>query len=163
MLLMSACLLGQSTRYDGGHCLSPELWVHLQGQPHIALCPEVMGGLSVPRPPARFEGATPGQEGPEVLAGKARLLAEDGRDVSEAFIQGARLVLSMAKAAGVTKALLKDRSPSCGWDPDGKNPHGGPGQGLLAALLKAEGIEVVEIRAGASCLNTSKTVAQGQT
>lgn len=162
MILVSACLLGQSTRYDGGHCLSPELWIHLQGQPHLALCPEVLGGLSVPRPPGRFVGATPGREGSDVLAGKAQVLWEDGRDVSQAFILGARQVLAMAKAAGVKKALLKDRSPSCAWDPDGQNPHGGPAQGVLAALLKAEGIEVVEIRAGVSCQSIPRPTAQTQ-
>lgn len=151
MILVSACLLGQSTRYDGGHCLEPELWVRLQSQPYMALCPEVMGGLGIPRPPARFQGATRGKEGAEVLAGRARLITDDGRDVTDAFIEGARRVLAAAKAAGVTKALLKDRSPSCAWDPFGQNPQGGPGQGVLAALLKAQGIEVVEIRADASC------------
>jgi len=120
-----------------------------------------MGGLSVPRPPARFVGATPGREGSEVLAGRAHLMAQDGSDVSEAFIRGARWVSAVAKAAGATKALLKDRSPSCAWDPHGQNPHGGPGQGVLAALLKAEGIEVVEVRAGASCKTTPRAMAQG--
>ncbi len=162
MFLVSACLLGQSTRYDGGHSLAPELWVHLQGQPHIALCPELMGGLSVPRPAARFVDATPGREGAEVLTGRAHLLADDGSDLSEAFIKGARRVLAAAKAAGVTKALLKDRSPSCAWDPYRQNPHGGPGQGVLAALLNAEGIEVVEIRTGASCQTAARETAQGQ-
>ena len=162
MILVSACLLGQSTRYDGGHSLATELWVHLQGQPHIALCPEIMGGLSVPRPPARFVDATPGREGPALLTGKARLIAADGRDVSQEFIRGARLVLEAAKAAGVSKALLKDRSPSCAWDPLRQNPHGGPGQGVLAALLHANGIEVVEIRAGASHVKTAKQTVQGQ-
>jgi uncharacterized protein YbbK (DUF523 family) len=150
MILVSACLLGQSTRYDGGHCLEPELWVHLQRQPYMALCPEVMGGLGIPRPPAHFQGAARGKEGAEVLAGRARLITEDGRDVSDAFIEGARRVLAAAKAAGVTKALLKDRSPSCAWDPLGENPQGGPGLGVLTALLKSHGIEVVEIRADAS-------------
>jgi uncharacterized protein YbbK (DUF523 family) len=160
MILVSACLLGQSTRYDGGHCLSPELWVHLQGKPHIALCPELMGGLSIPRAPARFVGATPGREGSEVLAGRAHLLTEDGSDVSAGFIRGARWVLALAKAAGVTKALLKDRSPSCAWDPLCHNPHGGPGQGVLAALLNAECIEVVEIRAEAPCQTAPRNMAQ---
>lgn len=161
MILVSACLLGQSTRYDGGHSLAPELWVHLQGQPHIALCPELMGGLSIPRPAARFVEAAAGREGAEVLAGRARLVAEDGRDLSQAFIQGAHRVLAVAQAAGVSKALLKDRSPSCAWDPQGQNPRGGPGQGVLAALLNAEGIEVVEIRAGASHQTTARQTAQG--
>lgn len=162
MILVSACLLGQSTRYDEGHSLAPELWVHLQGQPHIALCAEVMGGLGVPRPPARFVGATPGREGAEVLAGRAQLITEEGRDVSQEFIRGARRVLAVAQAAGVTKALLKDRSPSCAWDPARQNPHGGPGQGVLAALLNAEGIEVVEIRAGSSWKPAARRASQGQ-
>ncbi|KMY66354.1 hypothetical protein AAU61_18030 [Desulfocarbo indianensis] len=162
MILVSACLLGQSTRYDGGHCLAPELWVRLQGRPHMALCPEVLGGLPVPRPPARIVGATPGREGLQVLEGVAKIVTQDGNDISRQFIQGARRVLSVAKSAGVTRALLKDRSPSCAWDPLAENPQGGPRQGVLAALLLSEGIEVVEVRAEAAGLSKPSENAQAR-
>ena len=116
----------------------------------LALCPEVLGGLAVPRPPARLMGARPGHEGDDVLAGRARLVDTQGRDVTTAFIAGAREVLRQALAAGVREAWLKDRSPSCGHDPRGENPKGGSGQGVLTALLLAHGIAVREIRASLS-------------
>ncbi len=146
MILVSACLLGQSTRYDGGHSFCPRTWRALEGRPHLALCPELLGGLSVPREPAAFAGAEPGAEGPCVLAGRARLLTASGRDVTAAYVAGARAVLAAARAAGADEAWLKDRSPSCAWDPEGKNPGGGPGVGVLAALLHEAGLTLREVR-----------------
>ena len=57
--------------------------------------------------------------------------------------------LDAALSAKVSACLLKDRSPSCAWDPEGKNPKGGPGQGVLTALLIAHGLKVQEVRAKA--------------
>ena len=88
-----------------------------------------------------------GREGLDLIEGRARLLNDQGRDVSAAFVRGARQVARLAQQHGVRLALLKDRSPSCGWDPAGMNPAGGPGQGVLATVLKAVGIEVREVRA----------------
>lgn len=146
MILVSACLLGQSTRYDGGHSFCPRTWEALRGVPHLALCPEFLGGLSVPREPAAFSGVEPGAEGRSLLAGRGRLLTPSGRDVSAAFVAGARQVLALARAAGAREAWLKDRSPSCAWDPDGLNPGGGPGVGVLAALLDEAGFVLREVR-----------------
>lgn len=147
MILVSACLLGQRVRYDGRHALSEQVRRLTRGQRVLALCPEVLGGLGVPRPPARFVGARFGQEGWDVLAGRARLVDEQGRDLSRAFVRGAMAVARLAGRHGARLALLKDRSPSCAWDPRGLNPDGGPGQGVLAALLRAGGLEVREVRA----------------
>lgn len=147
MVLVSACLLGQSVRYDGGHCLSPGLWEELAGRPHLALCPELLAGLAVPRPPAEIMGGPAGREGEAVLAGKARVLAADGRDITAAMVAGARRTLELARAAGAGEAWLKDRSPACAWDPEGANPRGGPGMGVAAALLSRAGIAVREVRA----------------
>lgn len=147
MILVSACLLGQATRYDGRVLATPPCLDDLPPGQILALCPEVLGGLTVPRPAARIVGATPGREGADVLAGRARVLTDQGQDVTAAFIAGAQAVLARALAAGVTRAYLKDRSPSCGHDPQGQNPRGGPAQGVLTALLLARGIEVKEVRA----------------
>lgn len=150
MILVSACLAGLRTRYDG-HALPPHPAVaELDPARVLALCPEVAGGLPTPRPPARFVDARPGREGEDVLAGRARLVDADGRDVSGAFIAGANKVLAAAQAAGVAEAWLKDRSPSCAHDPMRANPLGGPGLGVLAALLLSHGIKVVEIRLSVS-------------
>ncbi|MCF8031658.1 MAG: DUF523 domain-containing protein [Desulfarculaceae bacterium] len=147
MILVSACLLGHKVRYDGRHALSEEIKALVGSEPVLALCPEVLGGLGVPRPPARFVGAAWGREGLDLIEGRARLLNDQGRDVSAAFVHGAREVARLAREHRVRLALLKDRSPSCGWDPAGINPAGGPGQGVLAAVLKAVGVEVREVRA----------------
>ncbi|MCF8122359.1 MAG: DUF523 domain-containing protein [Desulfarculaceae bacterium] len=147
--MVSACLLGQRVRYDGRHSLRDDVRELTGDEPVLALCPEVLGGLGTPRPPARFVGARFGYEGSDLLAGRARLMDENGRDVSLAFARGAKLVAELCKQHGVRLALLKDRSPSCGWDPDGVNPQGGPGQGVLAALLSQMGVTVREVRSSA--------------
>jgi len=150
MILVSACLLGQPTRYDGRALPVHPRLAGLDPASVLALCPEVLGGLAAPRPPARLVDARPGREGSDVLAGRARLVDAEGRDVTAAFIAGAREVLAQALAAGVGEAWLKDRSPSCGHDPHRHNPRGGPGQGVLTALLLAHGIAVREIRSSLS-------------
>ncbi|MBU1277053.1 MAG: DUF523 domain-containing protein [Proteobacteria bacterium] len=149
MILVSACLLGQRVRYDGRHCLREDVRELLAGEPVLALCPEVLGGLGTPRPPARFVGACFGREGLDLLGGQARLVDDTGRDVSRAFARGARVVAGLCRQNGVRLAFLKDRSPSCGWDPQGVNPQGGPGQGVLAALLQQMGVTVREVRSSA--------------
>lgn len=149
MILVSSCLTGRCTRYDGRHSLDPQFMRRMEGRPILALCAEVAGGLPVPRPPAHFEGARPGREGEDLLNGRARLIDSEGRDVSRAFVDGAQAVLGQALATGVTHAYLKDRSPSCGYDPQGLNPKGGVRLGVLAALLLRHGIEVHEVRAAA--------------
>ncbi|MFH1057213.1 MAG: DUF523 domain-containing protein [Pseudomonadota bacterium] len=148
MILVSACLCGQRTRYDGRVLAPHPALAGLDPAAILALCPEVLGGLAVPRPPARLKGATPGREGLDVLEGRARLMTADGRDVTAAFIAGAKEVLRQAQAAGVSAAWLKDRSPSCGYDPRRANPRGGPGLGVLAALLIQNDIPVTELRQG---------------
>lgn len=149
MLLVSACLLGQRTRYDGRHSLCDELAERLAGRRVLALCPEVLGGLGVPRFPARIVGGRFGSEGRDILTGLARLMDSRGRDVTAEFVAGARRAADLAVAAGVTACFLKDRSPSCACDPLGRNPDGGPGQGVLTALMSARGVPVWEVRAAA--------------
>lgn len=150
VILISACLAGELARYDGRLLPVHPRVAALDPARVLALCPEMLGGLPVPRPPARFVDARPGQEGSDVLAGRARLVDALGRDVSEAFIAGARAALARALAARVGEAWLKDRSPSCAHDPGGHNPSGGPGQGVLTALLTSHGIKVVEMRLSVS-------------
>lgn len=147
MILVSACLLGQCTRYDGRHSLAPGLAELIGDQPHIALCPEFLAGLGIPRRPAHFVDARPGKEGDELLSGRVRLLNDQGRDVSALFRAGAHLAARLAYEAGVTQAYLKDRSPSCAWDPRGQNPGKGPRLGVFSALLRDMGVNLIEVRA----------------
>lgn len=140
--LVSACLLGICTRYDGGCCPVPQL-IQLAAQGLVVpVCPEVAGGLPVPRPPAEIGGG----DGQSVLDGQARVLTVDGQDVTEAFLAGARRALETAQRLGVRRAVLKDDSPSCGCHRiyDGTfSGHMVSGQGVATALLQRNGIAVL--------------------
>jgi uncharacterized protein YbbK (DUF523 family) len=146
--MVSACLWGEKTRYDGWARPCPALRSRLAKEEIILICPELAGGLAVPRSPAAFTGARPGREGYDLLAGRAGLINGEGQDVSRAFIDGARKVLRLALAKKVELAYLKDRSPSCAFDPLGLNPRGGVRLGVLSALLTAHRIAVREVRGG---------------
>ncbi|WP_067173283.1 DUF523 domain-containing protein [Microtetraspora niveoalba] len=143
-VLVSACLLGRRVRYDGGAKTSEdELLAAWSSEGRvIPFCPEVAGGLPVPRPPAEIEG---GAGGDAVLAGTARILTPDGDDVTEAFVAGARRALDAARAAGARVAILKEGSPSCGSLRvyDGTfSGNSTPGRGVTTALLEQHGIRV---------------------
>lgn len=144
-LLVSACLLGQSVRYDGGDnagkCRSLTSWLVLWQQQGrvIAVCPETLGGLPTPRPPAEIQNA----DGQAVLAGKAQVITRNGEDVSAAFISGANQTLLQAINSQATAALLAARSPSCGNQQIYNGSFSGTlrnGQGVTVALLQENGI-----------------------
>jgi len=105
-ILISACLIGENVKYDGGnnalHVKILEQWK--DEDVLVPLCPEVLGGLSVPRPAC------------EVIEGTNRVLCKTGEDVSVAFAKGARESLRIAQEEGICMAILKARSPSCGKD-----------------------------------------------
>lgn len=131
MMICSACLLGVCCRYDG-RSKPHQGVVSLLGQEAlIPVCPEQLGGLSTPRLPAEIHGR--------------RILAQDGTDVTRAFQRGAQEVLEVARLMGIRKALLKQRSASCGCGQVYDGTFSGiiiPGDGVTTALLKSEGIEV---------------------
>jgi uncharacterized protein YbbK (DUF523 family) len=105
------------------------------------VCPEVDGGLGTPRPPAEILGG----DGGDVLAGRARVITADGRDVTAAYLSGARRALETARRVGAERAILKSRSPSCGSDSIYDGSFAGrtrAGEGVTAALLRANGIQV---------------------
>ncbi|TDC99810.1 DUF523 domain-containing protein [Nonomuraea deserti] len=143
-ILVSACLMGRKVRYDGGAKTSSDALLatwRAEGR-LVPFCPEVEGGLPVPRPAAEIEG---GAGGAAVLSGAARVLAADGSDVTAAFLSGARSALALARSSGIRMAVLKEGSPSCG----GLSIYDGtfqgrrtPGQGVTTALLELDGIRV---------------------
>lgn len=135
-IAVSACLLGQSCRYDAQSRPSSAAAALAAQGPVLALCPEEMGGLGTPRPRAEIVGG----DGASVLRGQARVIDEHGRDITDAFVAGARAALEAAQRAGVREAWLKTKSPSCGCD--GLSHHGGirPGMGVTAALFAEAGI-----------------------
>ena len=141
-ILVSACLAGRACRFDGTGAYEDEV-ARLVGEGRAVLvCPEVDGGLGTPRPAAEIEGG----DGEDVLAGRARVVTDEGIDVTDAYLKGAQRALEVARKAGATAAILKARSPSCGTGHIYDGTFSGSlqaGDGVTAALLKAEGIHVV--------------------
>lgn len=147
-ILISACLLGHAVRYDGkGKPLShPAIDRWLSEGRLVTLCPEMAGGMPVPRPPAEIEN---GLSGEDVLEGRARVLEVTGGDVTAAFIAGAERALAFARDNGCAYALLIDGSPSCGSGFIYDGSFSGarhPGLGVTAALLRRAGIVVYSDR-----------------
>ncbi len=143
-ILVSACLLGSRVRYDGRAKTSDdEILARWREEGRLVpFCPEVQGGLPVPRPPAEIEG---GAGGAAVLAGTARIRTPDGGDVTDAFLLGARRALAAATSSGARLAILKEGSPSCGSLRIYDGTFGGrttPGRGVTTALLERSGIRV---------------------
>ena len=136
-ILVSACLLGNPGRYDGrskpiDHALLDDL---VARDRVMAFCPEVAADRVRRRR----------QSGEDVLAGKAGVQTEDGEDVTEFFLDGARQALELCRRHGIRVALLTESSPSCGssqiYD-GGFSRTARPGAGVTAALLRQNGIEV---------------------
>ena len=132
-ILVSACLLGQSVRYDGqGKGLPDPCLARWQAQGRlVSVCPELAGGLPVPRAPAERQGA--------------RVVTVQGEDVTAAFACGAQAALQLCQAHGIRLALLKEGSPSCGSQQIYDGTFAGQrvaGEGVTAALLRAHGIQV---------------------
>ncbi len=146
-ILISACLAGDPVRYDGKKKpLKNALLIRLQEEKRlIKICPEVAGGMTVPRPPAQIVNG----DGPAVLKGRVRIRDITGLDVTDFFIKGAEHTLSVAKKFDIRLALLKEKSPSCGVHQiyDGSFTSTLiSGSGVTAALLKENGIRVFSER-----------------
>ena len=134
-ILVSRCLLGEACRYDGKS--KPVALVRAleeQGHTLIPVCPEVLGGLSTPRPPAELQ--------PD-----GRVVNRAGEDVTAAYRAGAEQALALARAHNCELAVLKAKSPSCGSIQRYDGTFTGtliPGQGVAAALLTEQGIRVLD-------------------
>jgi uncharacterized protein YbbK (DUF523 family) len=142
-ILVSACLLGQNVRYNAV-VLSPgsRFLQQLENQDRLVpFCPEVAGGLPVPRLPAEIQGG----QGGCVLAGRCQVLNSLGEDVTAPFIEGARQALDLARREQIKAAILKENSPSCGSTFIYNGSFSGkltPGTGVTTALLERHGIRV---------------------
>jgi len=144
-VLVSACLLGERVRHNGEHKQSHDsvLQRWLREGRVVPFCPEVAGGLPIPRPPAEIAAATGGLS---VLSGTGRVLDVNGRDVSAFFVAGAQQALECARLESIRVAVLKEDSPSCGtsFTHDGTfTSRRVPGQGVTAAILRQAGLHVL--------------------
>lgn len=138
MYLISACLLGIDCKYSGGNNSCQAVKNLAEGHSYIAVCPEVAGGLAVPRPPC------------EILGG--RVWNKEGEDVTQSFIDGATDVITESKRRAliaeeeIELAILKSRSPSCGSGKIYDGTFSGrliDGDGIFAKMVKELGIKVI--------------------
>lgn len=131
-ILISACLLGDKTKYDGGDNYWPFVEKLKKRYILVPFCPEVEGGLTVPREPCEIQ-----QDG--------TVKTVSGKDVTKAFRDGAEKAANAASFFGASIAILKDGSPSCGsrYVYDGTFKHNKiEGLGMAARRLIAAGIRV---------------------
>lgn len=141
MIIVSACLCGINTKYNGGNNLDERILKLLREGKAIPVCPEQLGGQSTPRPAHEIFKAT----GSDVLDGKARVVGPEGDDATEEFLKGAYETLKIAKECDAKAAVLKARSPSCGFGKIYDGTFTGSkidGNGVTAELLKRNGIKV---------------------
>ena len=130
-ILVSACLLGVACRYDGKRKPNEAVIALKEKYNLIPVCPEIMGGLPTPRLPSEIRGET--------------VIMENGEDVTDKYSKGAEETLRLARLFGCGKAVLKEKSPSCG---SGRIYDGTfsktltEGNGVTAGMLLANGIRV---------------------
>ena len=132
-ILVSACLLGENCKYNGGNNLNERVLRYVAGHEVIPVCPEVMGGLPTPRVPA------------EIVQGV--VINREGVNVVHEYRLGAQKALQIAKEKQIDLAILQSRSPSCGVKEIYDGTFSGkriPGQGVTAKLLSDNGFAVMD-------------------
>ena len=131
-ILVSACLLGVNCKYNGNNNINNKVLEYIKDKYVIPICPEDFGGLTTPRTPSEIKND--------------RVINKNNVDVTENFINGANKVLMIAKVLGIKKALLKQKSPSCGSGKIYDGTFSGNiinGDGITTKLLKDNNIEVI--------------------
>jgi len=136
-ILFSACLLGEKVRYDGEHHLiqSPIIKKWTTKNLIVTACPEVLGGLAIPRLPAEIS----------LLQNKIKIVNIKGEEVTDAFNHGAEKILALCQKHSIKIAIMTDGSPSCGSSQIYDGSFSGKkrfGKGLTVQLLEKHGIKV---------------------
>ena len=133
-IAVSACLLGRNVKYNGENNFSSKLVEKLKNHEIIEICPEVMGGLPIPRDPAELVDG-------EVITNK-------GKSVDYEFRKGAKKALEIIKNEEIELVILQSRSPSCG---KGKIYDGSfsskliEGDGVFVKLLEENGLRAIDV------------------
>lgn len=133
-VMVSACLMGENCRYDGGNNLNDAVLQLLAGNDAIAVCPEQLGGLPTPRVPS------------EIVDGI--VTTKNGRVVDREFCAGAEACLEIAKREQPDLIVLQSRSPSCGVNQRYDGTFSGTlvdGSGVTARLLMQNGFQVIDV------------------
>ncbi|WP_323703113.1 DUF523 domain-containing protein [Mammaliicoccus sp. Dog046] len=143
MIVISACLVGERVRYDGNHKLDLFYKRLIDDDQAITVCPEILGGLQVPREPAEIVDG----DGYDVWNDTAEVITTSGQNVTEQFKQGAKRTLSVMKDLNAQTVVLKSDSPSCGSSAIYDGTFSGnkkEGVGVTTALLKMNHIDVYD-------------------
>ena len=133
-IAVSACLIGENCKYSGGNNYSEKVIDYIKGNEVLPVCPEVLGGLPVPR------------ESAEIVNGIVS--HKDGTSVDKEFRKGAKKALERVKEENVDLVILQSRSPSCGVNTIYDGSFSGKlisGKGVFADLLQKNGIKVMDI------------------
>ena len=133
-IAVSACLLGENCKYNGGNNYSDKLAKFLEWHEVVGVCPEVLGGLPTPR------------EAAEIVDGIVK--RKDGISVDKEFRKGAERALKIVKEQNVDLVILQSRSPSCGVNViyDGTfSKTMISGDGVFVRLLKEGGIRAIDV------------------
>ncbi len=133
-IMVSACLLGENCKYNGGNNRNDALLALLAGHEVITVCPEVLGGLPTPRVPSEIAGG--------------KVVNREGVSVDEAFRAGAARALAIAEREQPDLIILQSRSPSCGVLEIYDGTFTGtriPGQGVFAALAAQRGFRTADV------------------
>jgi uncharacterized protein YbbK (DUF523 family) len=143
--LVSACLIGFNTIYDGRNNLNDSVVEILKKYdiPFYPLCTEQLGGLPTPRACSEIEE---GYTSKDVIEGRARIKTIDGEDVTEQYLKGAREIVQFCKTFDITHALLQERSPACGFTKVYDGTFSGKlidGVGILTQMLLDNDIKIV--------------------
>ena len=132
-IVVSACLLGENCKYNGGNNFSPTVAEFIRGREVIPVCPERLAGLGVPREPI------------EIVNGEVR--RKDGTSVDAEVRKAVQEILDQLEGLEIECVILKSRSPTCGV----KQVHDGTfsgvlvdGMGVLAAALQKNGYKVID-------------------
>lgn len=132
--IVSACLVGNNCKYNGGNNYNAKIIEFLKDKEYITICPEVMGGLPIPRYPSEIISTNP-----------LKLINTNNEDVTNYFINGALKEWEKIKNKDIVCAILKEKSPSCGinyiYDGTFSNTLIN-GTGVFANLLKTKGIKI---------------------
>jgi uncharacterized protein YbbK (DUF523 family) len=136
---VSACLIGIRCRYDGKCKTEPAVTKYLSKRKFLAVCPEVLGGLDVPRTKAELKGG----DGIAVFNGDARVVDRDCIDVTAEFVGGSKVAIDKLEKLGSIRVILKEKSPSCGIHKTYIDGELVPGMGVFAAILKWRGFKLV--------------------
>ena len=132
-ILVSACLLGENCKYNGGNNLNERVLRYLAGHEIIPVCPEMLGGLPSPRKPVEWRDG--------------HAVTRDGDDWTAEFRLGVARAMTLIGDRPIDLAILQSRSPTCGVKQVYDGTFTGrkiPGQGALAKALAERGIPLMD-------------------